>query len=515
MPGLRRIIQRALLVVGGVVFLLLAAWAVDSSMHDGQGMRNVSVGGTGVGGFSRERVEAVVTALAGRYGDASVRVNTDGRGFSLTTTEVGLRVRESATVQAVMDVGREGSAVSRFGGWLAAWFRRRPAPVKVSLNEGAVYQSVAARDRERTAPVEPGLTAVDGELKPVAGKPGRGVDPASVLAELPGAAAGGLPLEVTVPRGSVPPRFTMADAARLVAEGEELAARPLPVLVDDERGTVPVATLRGWLRSEPTADGLRLVVDGDKASADLAELLPKAGAAPVETRFDVVDGAVRILAGQAGTACCSPVSAERLTRAMRDRVIEPIPLPLRRVEPTFTVEQATALGVKEPVGTFTTMHKAGQPRVANIHRISDLVRGQYVPPGGTFSVNEFVGRRTAEKGFVVDHVIEDGRFTESVGGGISQFATTTFNAAFFAGLEFAEYQSHSLYISRYPFGREATLSFPHPDLKLRNPSPYGVLIWPTYTGTSVTVTLYSTKWVEATQTNQTREQRGPCTRVRT
>ena len=54
---------------------------------------------------------------------------------------------------------------------------------------------------------------------------------------------------------------------------------------------------------------------------------------------------------------------------------------------------------------------------------------------------------------------------EAVGGGISQFATTLFNAAFFAGLDIPEYQSHSIYITRYPYGREATLSYPAPDLE--------------------------------------------------
>ena len=80
--------------------------------------------------------------------------------------------------------------------------------------------------------------------------------------------------------------------------------------------------------------------------------------------------------------------------------------------------------------------------------------------------------------------IENGVLVDTVGGGISQFATTTFNAAFFGGLDLVEYQSHSIYISRYPYGREATLSFPKPDLVIGNNTPYGVLIWPTYTGTS-------------------------------
>jgi vancomycin resistance protein YoaR len=112
-------------------------------------------------------------------------------------------------------------------------------------------------------------------------------------------------------------------------------------------------------------------------------------------------------------------------------------------------------------------------------------------------------------------VIENGLFSEDVGGGISQFATTLFNAAFFAGLDFAEYQSHSIYISRYPYGREATLSYPKPDLRLRNDTPYGVMIWPSYTSSSIRVSMYSTRHLVAEQTGQTQGPRGNCTRVTT
>ncbi len=106
-------------------------------------------------------------------------------------------------------------------------------------------------------------------------------------------------------------------------------------------------------------------------------------------------------------------------------------------------------------------------------------------------------------------------FAESVGGGISQFATTLFNAAFFAGLDLKTYQAHTLYISRYPYGREATMGWPGPDLVLGNSSPYGMLIWPSYTGTAISVDLYSTKWVEATQSGQTKTPSGQCTKVKT
>ena len=163
----------------------------------------------------------------------------------------------------------------------------------------------------------------------------------------------------------------------------------------------------------------------------------------------------------------------------------------------------------------STRHRSGEDRVKNIHRIADLLRGTIIAPGETFSVNNTIGPRTEGKGFVEAHVIEDGVFKESFGGGISQFATTLFNASFFAGLDIPAYKAHSIYISRYPYGREATLSFPRPDLKVRNTTPYGVMIWPTYTASTITVSLYSTKFATGEVAEQKKTTRGECAEVET
>ena len=71
-----------------------------------------------------------------------------------------------------------------------------------------------------------------------------------------------------------------------------------------------------------------------------------------------------------------------------------------------------------------------------------------------------MGERTAANGFTEGFIISDGIFKEDLGGGVSQMATTTFNAAFFAGLEDVEHKPHSFYIDRYPVGREATVAWP-------------------------------------------------------
>ncbi len=78
----------------------------------------------------------------------------------------------------------------------------------------------------------------------------------------------------------------------------------------------------------------------------------------------------------------------------------------------------------------------------------------------------------------------------SVGGGVSQFSTTMYNAAYFAGLRIDTHQPHSLFIDRYPAGRESTLNYPTIDLKWTNDTAVPVLVRSTAGPTSVTVSLY-------------------------
>jgi vancomycin resistance protein YoaR len=195
-----------------------------------------------------------------------------------------------------------------------------------------------------------------------------------------------------------------------------------------------------------------------------------------------------------GGVCCAPDAVGTIVSALRSRPAGRVTLPLKVVSPGLTTAGAEALGVKEVVSSFTTKHPCCAARVQNIHKLADMVKGVLIKPGQSFSFNDFIGVRTVERGWVIAPTIIDGALAPSPGGGISQFMTTTFNTAWFAGLDFAEYSSHSIYISRYPFGREATISWPSPDLKLTNSTPYGVMLWTSYTETSVTVTMYSTKY---------------------
>jgi vancomycin resistance protein YoaR len=140
------------------------------------------------------------------------------------------------------------------------------------------------------------------------------------------------------------------------------------------------------------------------------------------------------------------------------------------------------------VASFTTRYSCCQPRVTNILRAAQLLDGIVIPPFGRFSMNAALGKRTQARGFVPAPMISGGRFVDSVGGGISQVATTLFNAAFFAGLELITHTPHSFYISRYPMGREATISWGGPELIFRNDWPTPIQLRTFASSTAITIT---------------------------
>ena len=149
--------------------------------------------------------------------------------------------------------------------------------------------------------------------------------------------------------------------------------------------------------------------------------------------------------------------------------------------------------IREVVGEFTTPYACCQPRVANIQRAAAILDGQIVPAGGTFSLNDAMGERTRARGFVPAPQINAGEYEDAVGGGVSQMATTVFNAAFFAGLRIVTHTPHEYWITRYPAGREATVSWGGPELIVENDWPAAVLLKVTATDTSVTVRMYSAR----------------------
>src|SRR5207244_5468918 len=181
-------------------------------------------------------------------------------------------------------------------------------------------------------------------------------------------------------------------------------------------------------------------------------------------------------------------AAQRLRAATR--VLE---VPMREVAADLTTAEAKALGVRRELVSFTTdMGASSSNRIHNVHLMADFIDGTIIRPGETFSFNEVVGPRTAERGFLEGQMIIGSLVLPSIGGGVCQTATTLFNDAFDLGLPIVERTNHNLYLAHYPLGRDATVSWGGPDFKFRNDLKHGLLIKTTYTDQTLTFTFYGT-----------------------
>jgi vancomycin resistance protein YoaR len=471
-----------------------------------------------VGGLTESELRAEVEQLAETTAARPVRVETPAAALDSSAGAMGVEVDQEATVQAALDAGR-GALLARPFEWLGAVFRSHHVDVVYRVDSDALTTELAEMEAaNRVDPVEPTILLTEGTIAAIPGVPGTGLALEPVPDQLIAAAQlESDPLVVVIETGPVAPTYSDEDVQAVAAEANELSSTPLTVTVDGQSTVVEPATLQTWMRAVPNGDETHLVLGMDQAqiSTDVGAAVGAVGTPAVQLSWNVdAFGGVSYTEGSPGTGCCAPDSSQRVVDALTAGQTT-VELDLTTEQPEHDAAWAESMQITTPISSFTTNHACCESRVTNIHRMADLLRGVVIEPGETFSINDTVGQRTRAKGFVEAGVIYNGRFEQDVGGGVSQFATTTFNAGFFGGLDLVEYMAHTIYISRYPYGREATLSYPSPDLKIRNNTPYGVLVWPTYTGTSITVTLYSTPWVSGEQTGQSESPAGRCTRVTT
>jgi vancomycin resistance protein YoaR len=259
----------------------------------------------------------------------------------------------------------------------------------------------------------------------------------------------------------------------------------------------------------------------EKVLGRLIDGLISEDGAPVDATVALIDGRPKVIPAKPGVTYSDADAAENLLEVVaapsgeREGAVKSTV-----AEPEFTTAEARKLGIEERVSTFTTYYPYAEYRNINIGRAAQLVNGTLLKPGETFSLNDTVGERTRENGFTEGFIISNGIFKEDLGGGVSQMATTTFNAMFFAGLKDVEHKPHSFYIDRYPVGREATVAWGAVDLRFQNDTKYGVLVQaavtPSTPSTSgiVTVSMWSTKvWDITTTTGERYNLTEPATRT--
>ncbi len=481
--------------IGLVVVFLLACYGLTRFASRGEVMGRVEVAGTALGGLDTEQALTALVAVEDTFVSRPAVFSIEGKFASIQPAEAGLDIDEEAIADEAMMVGRGGNPISEFAWWLTHIFSTVEIPIRGSVDATHVEAVFDTWDAEVIAlPAnQGGVTLVDGQPTAVYPQVGTGVDRPAAAAVVEATMLAIESEQATIPTTTIVPQLTDADVDQAVVEAQRMLDGPIRLVAEDNDVDFTIDQLTEAFRSETvTETDTRIVSYFDVETVD-ALLDPVRGeveAEPVNARFDISGDSISIVPGSNGTVIDAGEAAVRLADA--GRTIERVgALPLvEGAEPDRTTEYLEGLGIEHLVSQFTTYYDCCQDRVVNIHTIADAVDGAIVGSGKTFSLNDHVGERTLEKGYLPAGTIVAGELEDTVGGGVSQFTTTLYNAVFWGGYEDVEHKPHSYYFSRYPEGVEATLSWRTPDLKFRNNTDNAILIDTRYTDTSITVRIF-------------------------
>ncbi len=479
-----------ILIPVGLLMVLAVAYGADLALAGKDIPRGTTVAGVEIGGLSRSEAEQrldseVATALLRER-----QVTAGTIDLTVDPTAAGISMDVGATIDAA-----GGQPLNPLTRLVSLFGSSRDVDPVLQVDEAVLAAAIERLAEQVDIGVVHGTIAIEGTTAvPVPPVNGQRLNRDAAEEQLRAAVREDVST-VDFPVDEQPAQVS-ADAVEEAFAGFAVPALAGPVVAtgaDGARADIPVAAIAAALRFEPGDDDTLVpVLDQAALEGALGDALASFDNPPVDASFTFTGGNVAVVPAEDGTVSDVSALADDLLEVLPQPVPREVAVPIVSQPAAFTTEEARGFGITELVSTFTT-NFTNENSGENIRVVAAEVDGAVVPPGETFSLNGFTGPRTEADGYIESTIISNGEFVEAVGGGISQFATTMFNAVFFAGLEDIEHQPHSYYISRYPAGREATVFYDTIDIVWRNDSDTGIYIQTLWEPGAITVTFWGTK----------------------
>jgi vancomycin resistance protein YoaR len=249
--------------------------------------------------------------------------------------------------------------------------------------------------------------------------------------------------------------------------------------------TVPPEELASMLVIREENGALHAALDEAALAFYLEGLTATLAIAPVDARFhfnESLRALEPISPSIDGRALDVPSTTARVVAALTtgNRYV---PLVMQTVRPRYP-DTATAeeLGIIAKVAEGDSYFiDSPSARDHNIRVTAPKFDGIVIPPGETFSFNQYLGPVTEEAGYDKSYITAGEQLAIDIGGGICQVSTTVFRAAFWGGYPITEWWYHTHRIGYYELmgagvGMDATVYSPYVDFKFVNDRPYPLLI---------------------------------------
>ena len=465
--------MKRLAVVLAVLVVAAAGAAVARGLQfRGAAKPGVHLLGVDVGGDSRDQIERELRG----WSKQEVTIRAGGRSYRVPRGWL-VSIDATATATRALAAGSEMALVVPSRVDVAPVVGRAP-------HAGNVLDALA---RAGHAPVSANVALHGTTVVVTPAKEGMQLDNAALLRRLSHDTT-----VVNAPFKRLRPAISDASAQAAATEARALLAEPVQIDYHGaRRGSLSSAQIARALSIEAGGHRFAVKLDGDSLAKIVRPRLGKWIQRARNAHFVVAGANVSVSPSRPGRDVDPEQLARAITAAARASHIARVELGAR--QPDLTTAKANALGIHQKLASFTTeMGVSSSNRIHNVHLMADYIDGTLIRPGQVFSFNDVVGPRTSERGFLEGQMIIGSLVLPSIGGGVCQTATTLFNDAFETGLPILARTNHNLYLSHYPLGRDATVSWGGPDLQFRNDLKHGILIKTSYTDSTLTFSFYGT-----------------------
>jgi vancomycin resistance protein YoaR len=508
MPSVRSLFRSRTQTIVIVVVLVVVALPfigslVEHVVYSGKVLPGVTIDGApSIAAKSDSAAFDAITRRASDLDRQPILVRAGDQNFTFQPSLINYTIDVPATIQRARAVGRTGNVFAMVGDTLLRRIRTEQVPLVVHydpLRFAGLLDGWA--NAINHGMVEGGLRFQGTTVVPIEPHAGTGLEREEAADRLQKLLTSAQRSPLELPIGNLTPQVDAAAVASAASRARALLTASYRVTTRHVRVTLTPRKLAGTLGTRVAGNALELTIDPQKLRLALGSRIALFSHAAVPATFRITEqNTPEVVPSRDGTAIDFDAIGAAILAGQRS-----ITAAVHRVHPAHDTAWARKVGIVRQVSSFTTMHPAGQPRVHNIHVAADTLNNTIVEPGKVFSLNAKLGQRTPAKGYVKAPILIEDGFGDDYGGGVSQLATTLYNAEFFGGYEDVTHTTHAYYISRYPMGREATVNYPFIDLKFRDNTRHGVLIRTSYNDTSITVTLYGDNYGRVVHEENRRE----------
>lgn len=533
--------KRSRLATWGFVLGLVAVIYVGmAGILAGTVPPGASLGGVEIGGLgAQEALRKLHAELEPRL-QTPIRVKLGEKTALINPLDAGLQPDFARTVRAATGFSLNPARV------IAHLTGEGALQLESKVNQQQLLASLGQiAPRLKTAPQEATFRCVGSVLKPVNPVPGRELALAAAAQVIarewwrvaenpgqPGGKSGGQPggsgqpgqpgqpnpdpgsaPAIDLPEANLATKTTREDLDEAKSRAKTLTKSPVKINVEGKSLEIPPTEICQNVTWGMKSGKLTPSLKGEKIREYILARLPGVEREPFNARYRFEAGKPTVVPAVNGSKL-TPQEAARIISAAISSQKREINVKLEAISPEFSTAQAEKAGIKEIIGEFDTPLTSDQARTGNLVKAAQILTGQIVKAGGKFSLEKSLGDISVENGWVPSGVIDNGVHTTALGGGLSQMCVTALNAAWFAGMDLIEFHPHSVWISRYPMGRECTLWTGTLDLKWKNPNPNPVVLNSWVAGGRLHVQLWGTKYyqVKSSQSDQSNV-RQPGTKV--